>query len=87
MFAATAILSYVIKIRGLLKSTKWRHFKISNLKLSPPGVLLICFAETLIETHFCQVLLIFFRGSLTQNVYNGKFANVYYDFHVKNVLN
>ena len=38
MFAATAILSYVIKIRGLFKSTKWRHFKMSNLKLSRPGV-------------------------------------------------
>ena len=27
MFAVTAILSYVIKIRGLFKSTKWRHFE------------------------------------------------------------
>ena len=27
MFAVTAILSCVIKIRGLFKSTKWRHFE------------------------------------------------------------
>ena len=27
MFAVTAILSYIIKIRGLFKSTKWRHFE------------------------------------------------------------
>ena len=27
MFAVTAILSYVIKIRRLFKSTKWRHFQ------------------------------------------------------------
>ena len=38
MFAATAILSCVIKIRGLFKSAKCRHFKMSNLKLSRPGV-------------------------------------------------
>ena len=31
MFAVTAILSCVIKIRGLFKSTKWRHFE--NVKL------------------------------------------------------
>ena len=37
MFEATAILSWVIKIRGLFKSTKWRHF-VSNLKLSHPDV-------------------------------------------------
>ena len=38
IFAATAILSCIIKIRGLFKYTKWRHLKMSNLKLSPPGV-------------------------------------------------
>ena len=27
MFAVTAILSCVINIRGLFKSTKWRHFE------------------------------------------------------------
>ena len=27
MFAVTAILSSVIKIRGLFKSTEWRHFQ------------------------------------------------------------
>ena len=27
MFSVTAILSCVIKIRGLFKSTKWRHFE------------------------------------------------------------
>ena len=27
MLAVTAILSCVIKIRGIFKSTKWRHFK------------------------------------------------------------
>ena len=27
MFVVTAILSCVIKIRGLFKSTKWRHFE------------------------------------------------------------
>ena len=27
MFAVTAILSCVIKIRGLFRSTKWRHFE------------------------------------------------------------
>ena len=27
MFAVRVILSCVIKIRGLLKSTKWRHFE------------------------------------------------------------
>ena len=27
MFAVTAILSCIIKIRGLFKSTKWRHFE------------------------------------------------------------
>ena len=27
MFAVTAILSCVIKIRGLFKSTNWRHFE------------------------------------------------------------
>ena len=27
MFEATAILSCVIKIRGLFKSSKWRHFE------------------------------------------------------------
>ena len=31
MFAVTTILSCVIKIRGLFKSTKWRHFE--NVKL------------------------------------------------------
>ena len=31
MFAVTAILSSVIKIRGLFKSTKWRHFE--NVKV------------------------------------------------------
>ena len=30
MFAVTAILSCVIKIRGLFKSTEWRHFE--NIK-------------------------------------------------------
>ena len=40
VFVATAILSCVIKIRGLFKSTKWRHLKMSNLKLSRPGVML-----------------------------------------------
>ena len=38
MFAATAILSCVIKIRGLFKYTKWRHLKMSDLKLPRPGV-------------------------------------------------
>ena len=38
LLAATAILSCVIKIRGLFKSTKWRHLKMSNLKISRPGV-------------------------------------------------
>ena len=38
LFAATAILSCVIKIRGLFKSTQWRQFKMSNLKLSRPRV-------------------------------------------------
>ena len=27
MLAVTAILSCIIKIRGILKSTKWRHFE------------------------------------------------------------
>ena len=27
MFVVTAILSCIIRIRGLFKSTKWRHFK------------------------------------------------------------
>ena len=27
MFAITANLSWIIKIRGLFKSTKWRHFE------------------------------------------------------------
>ena len=38
MFAFTAILSCVIKIRGLFKSTKCGHLKMLNLKLSQPGV-------------------------------------------------
>ena len=38
MFAVTAILSCVIKIRGLFKSTKCGRLKMSNLKLSQPGV-------------------------------------------------
>ena len=38
MFAVTAILSCVIKILGLFKSTKCGHSKMSNLKLSQPGV-------------------------------------------------
>ena len=38
MFVATIILSCIDKIRGLFKSTKWRHFKMLNLKLSHPGV-------------------------------------------------
>ena len=38
MFVATAILSCVFKIRGLFQSTKWRHLKMSNLKLSRLGV-------------------------------------------------
>ena len=38
MFAVTAILSCVIKIRGLFKSTKCGCLKMSNLKLSQPGV-------------------------------------------------
>ena len=33
MFAITTILSCVIKIRGLFKSTKWRHFE--NVKFEP----------------------------------------------------
>ena len=41
MFAVTAILLCVIKIRGLLKSAKWRHLKMSILKLSQPGVMLM----------------------------------------------
>ena len=39
MFAVTAILSCVIKIRGLFKSTKCGRLKMSNLKLSQPGVI------------------------------------------------
>ena len=39
MFAVTAILSCVIKIRGLSKSIKFDILKMSNLKLSQPGVL------------------------------------------------
>ena len=39
MFTATAILSCLIKIRELLRSTEWRHFKMSNLKLSRPGMM------------------------------------------------
>ena len=38
MFVVTAILSSVIKIRGLFKSTKWRHFENVKLKLSQPGM-------------------------------------------------
>ena len=38
MFAVTAILSCVIKIRGLFKSAKCGRLKMSNLKLSQPGV-------------------------------------------------
>ena len=38
MFAVTAILSCVINIRGLFKSTKCGRLKMSNLKLSQPGV-------------------------------------------------
>ena len=38
MFAVTAILSCVIKIRGLFKSTKCGRLKMSNLKLPQPGV-------------------------------------------------
>ena len=41
MFAVTAILSCVIKIRGFFKSTKCGRLKMSNLKLSQPGVVLI----------------------------------------------
>ena len=41
MFAVTAILSCVIKIRGLFKSTKCGRLKMSNLKLSQPGVISI----------------------------------------------
>ena len=32
MFAFTAILSCVTKIRGLFKSTKWRHFENVELE-------------------------------------------------------
>ena len=39
MFAVTAILSCVIKIHGLFKSTKCGRLKMSNLKLSQPGVI------------------------------------------------
>ena len=35
MFAVTAILSCVIKIRGIFKSTKWRHFE--NVKFEAPS--------------------------------------------------
>ena len=38
MFAVTAILSCVINIRGLFKSTKCGRLKMSDLKLSQPGV-------------------------------------------------
>ena len=36
MFAVTAILSCVTKIRGLFKSTKWRHFE--NVKFEALSV-------------------------------------------------
>ena len=45
MFAVTAILSCVIKIRGLFKSTKCGRLKMSNLKLSQPGVVLKGFCK------------------------------------------
>ena len=32
MFAITVILSCIIKIRGLFKSTKWRHFENVKFK-------------------------------------------------------
>ena len=36
LFVVTAILSCVIKIRGLFKSTKWRHFE--NVKFEALSV-------------------------------------------------
>ena len=33
MLAVTALLSCIIKIRGIFKSTKWRHFE--NVKFEP----------------------------------------------------
>ena len=38
MFVVTAILSCVIKIHGLFRSTKWRHFENVKLKLSQPSM-------------------------------------------------
>ena len=60
MFAVTAILSCVIKIRGLFKSTKCGRLKMSNLKLSQPGVCALlymrnktaCF-DFCFEVYFC----------------------------------
>ena len=44
MFAVTAILSSVIKIRGLFKSTKWRHFE--NVKFEALSARRVFMQET-----------------------------------------
>ena len=45
------------------------------------------FYQNLIETFMCWLLLNFLIGNPTQNVYNGKFANVNNEFKVTNVRN
>ena len=61
MFAARAILSYVIKIRELFKSTKLRHLKMSNLNLSRLGVLALSMSRN-IATFFHVSLEIEFNA-------------------------
>ena len=39
-FAVTTILSCIIKIRGLFKSTKWRHFE--NVKFEALSARCVC---------------------------------------------
>ena len=64
MFAVTAILSCVIKIRGLFKSTKWRHFE--NVKFEALSARRACYKQLL-----TQILLrIFLSESLRKRVEN-----------------
>ena len=63
MFAATAILSCIIEIRGLFKSTK--RFKMSNLRLSRPGVMVISHASR----SALQIYLFHFPVSVSRKAY------------------
>ena len=81
MFAVTAILSCIITIRGLFRSTKWRHFEIVKFEALSARRGSNIFNENLMAVHKIKEVLTLNRPAYVGMCILDLSKTLMYDFH------